>query len=352
MNAMTSVSTNMYRVSPRQAMELIPDVIEAGLVPFLKGSPGTAKSSIYHKIFKDYLLYMIDHRVSTSDPTEFTGLPNFVNGKARHQPFDELFPLEDTPIPEGYQGWGLFLDEFNHGLKATQNASYKLLLDRMTGQHKLHEAVAICLAGNLDTDRANVNVISTALKSRVVTMVLDWAGHEEEWIQDFAIPANIDPRIIAFISQYPSKLMEFDPASKDDSFSSPRTWEFMHKLIKDKKVVPEKAPLYVGTITPSTAVEFITYCEVFKDLPTLREILSDPMRCRIPQDSSSKWGTIATMMEKVDEKNFKGLSDYANRFDISFRILFYRSVLIRNPSLNDHPEFKKAKIALAKYLNS
>lgn len=44
-----------------------------------------------------------------------------------------------------------------------------------------------------------------------------------------------------------------------------------------------------------------------------------------------KWATVSMLMEKVDAKNFNALAEYMSRFDLTFRVLFFRSVLVRNP---------------------
>ena len=55
-------------------------------------------------------------------------------------------------------------------------------------------------------------------------------------------------------------------------------------------------------------------------------------------------------MEKINEENFGKLAIYANRFDTPFRILFFRSVMIRQPGLRQHPAFAQALIKLQQYL--
>ena len=64
------------------------------------------------------------------------GLPKFEDNKATFVPFD-IFPLSDWKLPEGKEGWLLFLDEFNSASKAVQAASYKLILDRCIGGTRL-----------------------------------------------------------------------------------------------------------------------------------------------------------------------------------------------------------------------
>lgn len=340
----------IHRCTPRTAKRLISKVLAAGLVPFIQSSPGMGKSAIMAAIAREFRLKMIDHRLSTSEPTDMTGLPRFdKEGYAYFSPFRELFPLEGDVVPEGFEGWLLFLDEFNSAKKDTQAASYKVILDRMIGQKKLHENVVIAAAGNLSTDRAIVNALSTAMQSRIVhiEMIIDF----DEWLEDVAIPQRWDPRIIAFLSQFPSKLMDFDPKHHDKTFCCPRTWEFMNKLLANEPVMlDEDAAMYAGTITSGVATEFMTYSKIFEKLVSVNEILKDPEKCRLPDDTAAKWATISVMMERMDEKNFEALATYASRFDLSFRVLFFRATMVRMPEMRSHPKFAKSMGEIAKYL--
>lgn len=345
-----STAMNIYRCTPRQVKRFVTDVLFAGLVPYVQSSPGMGKSSIMRAIASELNLQLIDHRLSTSAPEDLSGLPRFdEDGKARFSPFADLFPTKDTPLPPGKEGWMLFLDEFNSASKSVQAAAYKLILDRMVGQHKLHERVVICAAGNLATDRAITNPISTAMQSRVVH--LEMQINYQEWLEDVALKEGYDSRVIAYLSQYNSKLMDFRPDHQEKTFCCPRTWEFVNRLIKDKEVTDESAVLLAGTITSGTAVEFVQFTKVFNSLINIRDIIADPENCRLATDVSAKWATIAHMMEKVDANNFDTLSRYANRFTVDFRILFFRSVLIRNPNLRSHQAFIRAMAELSRYLH-
>lgn len=353
--ALNAADTNIYRCTPRQIRVFIMDCLEAGLVPFVRSSPGCGKSEIMRAIAEELGLKMIDHRLSTSDPTDMSGLPRFTSdGFAEFAPFRQLFPLEGTELPKGYEGWLLFLDEFNSAQKQVQAASYKTILDHAVGQYPLHERVLISLAGNLDTDRAITNPVSTALESRVVHLEL--VVNFDDWETDVAIPRQYDPRIIAFLRQYPDHLLDFKPDHQEKTYCCPRTWDFMNRLINGKPVTSTKVPLYAGTITAGTAAEFAEHCQIYKDLVNVREILADPAGCRIPEGPNSvslKWATVSHMTQHVNDNTFSDLSQYANRFSLDFRILFYRSVMVRHKNaFRHHPAFGKAAIELSKYLNT
>lgn len=348
---------NIYRVTPRRLRDMLKKCFYAGLVPYVRASPGTGKSSVYKQVFKELNLWMIDHRISTSESTDFSGLPHFVNGKARFAPFDELFPIEGTPIPEGKDGWGIFLDEFNSGLKPVQAAAYKLLLDKMTGQHPLHERVVIGLAGNLDTDRAITTMTNTALQSRVVHFELDTESstYFKEFMEDVVI-GQWDGRVMAYLNQYPSKLMDFRPDHNEKTFCCPRTWEFISRLLtcdgKPATVSNDDIPLFAGTITSGVAVDFVNFCQVYLNLINVRQILRDPRGIEVPYNADLKWATITHMTENVTDETFDDLCTYANRFSMDYRVLFYRSAMVRHSHLRQHPAFARSMSELSRYLTA
>ena len=127
-----------YKCNTRNLKKILAILLDAGLVPFIVSSPGMGKSCVVKSLADDYNLKLIDHRISTSEPTDFSGLPRITDDYAKMVPFTDIFPLESTQIPQGKNGWILFLDEFNSGTKQTMAASYRPILDHQVGQHGLH----------------------------------------------------------------------------------------------------------------------------------------------------------------------------------------------------------------------
>lgn len=204
----------------RQARNFIIRALQAGNVPFLTSSPGMGKSAIIRSVAEEFGMKLIDHRLSTSAPEDLSGLPFRNVDRAEFIPFADLFPIEGDEIPEGYNGWILFLDEFNSAKKEVVAAAYKLILDRMTGQKKLHPNVMIICAGNKATDRAIVNPLGTAMQSRVVHFEMEL--NFDIFVEDVMIPQEWDERLVAFLHANPGYLHDFDPAHKNKTFCCPR----------------------------------------------------------------------------------------------------------------------------------
>lgn len=364
---MAEHAQELYNCTPRQVRAYTVDILQAGLVPFIQSSPGMGKSSIVNQISDDFGMELIDHRLSTSAPEDLSGLPDFYideagNRRATFSPFD-LWPLRGQKVPDGKNGWLIFLDEANSATKLVQAASYKLVLDKMIGQKKLHENCGVAMAGNLSTDRAIVTMLSTAMQSRVVHlhMRIDF----NEWLEDVAIKQRYDERIIAYhMHTKGTKLMDFRPEHQDKTFCCPRTWEFMNRLIigKDFKTIEkngapfyemdEKTPMYAGTITSGEAASFVQFTKVREKMISIADVRADPKGCKIPPDSATKWMVISHLSLNITDENVGDLSEYASRFDMQYRVLFYRTMLQQHPELRQHPAFAKAMVELNRYLNS
>lgn len=362
----------LFKAGPRQTREYIVDCFEAGNIPFVHGPPGSGKSALFKSVAKQFQLWMIDHRLSTSQPEDLSGMPDFersdIGGgtKATFRPFD-IFPTVGTPIPKGFEGWMLFLDEANSAMKEVQAASYKLVLDKMTGQVPLHERVLIGMAGNQAEDHAIVNPLSTAMQSRIIHIIMEVIF--AEWFEDVAMAENYDERIRGYLSWKNGALMAFEPEHDDFTFPCPRTWEFMNNFIKGKTFaeidkmnsqtgvmekhfeMDRKTGLFAGTIGQGEAVSFVQYCKTTKDLITIDRILADPTGCKVPDLAEQKFAQISHLMDKIDAKNFADLATYISRYDVVFKVLFFRQVRGKNPELQPHPAFTKAMLNLAQYLD-
>jgi hypothetical protein len=343
---------------PSEIREHVIECISVGLVPFIKSSPGMGKSSIVRSIAEEYNLLVIDVRLSQATPEDLQGLPRFreildQEGKvsrtvAEFVPFN-TFPIESTSIPEGYAGWLLFFDEYNSGSKQVQAATYKIILDKMVGQDRLHPNVAIVCAGNLETDRAIVNTLSTAMQSRMVHLTMKLST--TDFINNVAFKQHWDERVIAYLSYKENALHDFDPEHNDATFCCPRTWDFMNRLIKGKDVTPEKAALYAGTITSGVATEFITFTKVFASLPNIHAIIQTPTTVEIPLDPATRFATVTHLVGKVTDDTFEPVATYVNRMTAELRVIFFRGLMIQQPDMRTHPMFKKSMLELSKYLN-
>jgi len=325
-----------FEVSLAQAKEMVTDCLFAKLVPMIVGSPGFGNSAIVQDVAKELNLKVIDERLATSDPTDMRGFPNvnLETGRSGYLPMD-TFPLEGDPIPEGYDGWLLFLDELNSADKDVQKAAYKLIYDRMVNQTPLHERCVIVAAGNLDTDNAIVEELSTALQSRMIHMEVRL--NNDEWL-DWSSRAGIDFRVRSYVRHKPDNLFAFNPDHDDKTFACPRTWEFASRLIqnKDKLSFTDKA-LLAGTVGEGIGREFAGFCEIMHDLPTIDQILANPEGTPVPTEPSVQWMCSGMIGANMNDDNASGLMKFVCRMqDKEFQVFTLRDAIRRNEDLMEH----------------
>lgn len=329
---------SITEVSVGQAKPLVLTTIMCGLVAMLHGSPAIGKSSVVHQIAAEQNLKVIDLRLSQCDPTDLLGFPTIdpVTKKAGYAPM-ETFPIEGDEIPINpetgvqYQGWLLFLDELPSAPPAVQAAAYKLILDRMVGVHHLHKKVALVAAGNLEGDNAIVHPMSTALQSRLVHLVTTL--NHKEWI-DWASGAGVDYRVTSFINFKPQALYTFDPNHTDKTYAAPRTWEFASRLIKKLGLDSEQLlPLVAGTISEGVAREFLTFCKIFTELPSINDIINAPESFKVPQEPSILYALTGSIGAHADNKNIDQLMKYVKRMPVEFQVVCLRDAIRRNKPL-------------------
>lgn len=329
------------KLSHKQIKKAIQISLKANTVPFLQSSPAMGKSSLVAEIAKENNLKLIDLRLAQLQPYDLAGLPSVQGDKATYLPMD-IFPLESDSIPEGYEGWLLFLDEFNSADKYTLAACYKLILDRAVGNHALHKKVRIVCAGNLTSDKAIAFELPTAIKSRVTHLELEL--NSNEWLEWLNTQEEWDKEVKEFLNRNPSMIVTFNPDSKERTFASPRTWEMVSKQMKAGLFDEEDLnQVYVleGIVGKKPAVEFYSYFKNKDDLVSFKDILKSPNKAKIPSTPALMKETVEMLLDNSTEENLDTVYKYVKRFKEQDLIKYYlKEITIRLPLLITSPNFK------------
>ena len=323
-------------ISASESIDALNTVLTAGLTPILIGSPGIGKSDIVKSVAKMHNLKLIDIRLAQSDPTDLNGFPTLQDEGTRmdYAP-PKTFPLEHLDsVPTGYDGWLLFLDEINAAPPAIQAAAYKLVLDRQIGAHNLHKRVAIVCAGNKATDKAIVNRLSTAMQSRMIHLNL--MVDTDSWLE-WANTNDIDHRVISFVKFRPELLHKFNPNHADDTFASPRTWEFASKIIINREVISQvDHAVLVGTVGEGPALEFRAFLEVYKDLPDIDTMINEPTTVKIPNEPGHQYAMTTLISHNAKEDTIAPLMIIIKKLPIEFQVVVLKEISATNPALRKH----------------
>lgn len=323
----------MIAIDLREA--LIP-LIEAQIPTFIWGSPGVGKSSLVSQIAQEKNMKFIDLRLSLLDPTDLRGIPFFnADEKKAVWAKPEFLPDEDS------EEFGiLFLDEINSAPPTIQAAAYQLILDRKIGEYTLPKNYSIIAAGNYENDRGVTYRMPTPLANRFVHLNFDIDF--DSW-KLWAFKANMDKRIISYLSYKPSDLFMFDPKNSSKSFATPRSWKFVDDILKSNLDVKLLENVISGAIGEQTAQEFLNYCKVMEKLPNIQDIILGN-EIEIPSKNSVLYamciGIVYALKENNTTKNLTNVLNFSLKLDGEFTIMLIRDIQKNNMDIESSPAWK------------
>ena len=343
----------MINMSYKELAAELPSVLKAGLVPYIKGSPAVGKSSLAKQLAKQFKLLLIDIRLSERDPCEIGGYLKLDDEKKRTYQYPlELFPLDTDEIPEGYNGWLIFLDEFGGCTPATQGVAYRVVFDKQVGQRNLHPNAFIMAAGNNEDDGAIVNPMSTALISRFAMFQLEL--NFKDWME-WAVSNGIDYRITSFLNFASKHLYQFK-ADATEPYACPRTWEMLSKITNPKGIPKPTSEINVAVaaslIGEGVAREFVTFLALEAKLPKFDTIVNNPETTVLPNELGVQWAIMGMIAHNISASTAGQVCKYLDRFSDELKVVTIREIRMRHPKLLDESkDFKSwfTKTAMATF---
>lgn len=234
-------------------------------------------------------------------------------------------------------------------LRASLNIRYKLVLDRMVGNQKLHKNCVVVAAGNLDTDGAITNPMSSAMVSRIVHIIVK--PSLPEWLE-WAEGAKISSKIVSFLEFKTSMFYTFDADEPAHIYASPRTWEFADRLLKrwNDNVDASKVPLLAGTISEGVTTELRSFLAYYGQLPSMGDIISKPESTPIPNLPGVLYALDGMIADQMDAANIEKVLTYIDRLPAEHIVILFRIALRRNPKIRSNPHFLSWATKNANYL--
>ena len=283
-------------------------LIESQIPVFVWGSPGIGKSSIIKQIANDKGLEFVDLRLSLLDPTDLKGIPFF------DQERNEAVWASPNFLPKNPNSKGiLFLDEINTAPPSVQASAYQLVLDRRVGDYELPKGWSIVAAGNHESDRGVVYRMPPPLANRFVHLIME-VGFED-W-KKWAYERGIDSSIIAFLHYDSSRLFDFDPASNQKSFPTPRSWEYVDRILSSGLEATLLLETISGAIGSETATAFVSFKKVMHRLPDIGKLLEGE-EVEVEHDSQVLFALIAGIVSQIKQDETIKKIDHALTFSLT-----------------------------------
>ena len=284
------------------------------------GAPGIGKSAAVRQWAKARGMECWVVIASLREPSDFSGLP-VVNQALQgnlHGSVDFVPPRFATEAAE--KGGVIFLDELTTAPPAVQAALLRAVLDKAFGDLQLDPTkVTIVAAANPPSLAAGGWDLSPPLANRFLHV--DYKVEPTEWAvldgfpgywgsppeiafrrgkvseADWSVARNL---VAAYIRKNPGALISVprDTAAQGRPWPSPRTWEFVSRMVaiwKTPSAIAENLATITGCIGEGPAREFATYVRE-ANLQDPEEILADPSSYRHSARGDLAYATMNSVM--------------------------------------------------------
>ena len=308
----------MKKICITEMYQHIMDAILCKEIPFVRGSPGIAKSALFAQIAKDLNLEFIDFRLSMCDQTTLNGFPEIENHRATWAPPIE-FPLSTDPLPEGKLGWLISFEEINSAPMSIQAIAYKILHDRMIGNYKLHDKVYMVANGNLDSDGAVVMPLSSALASRMIQF--ECYVNPKKWLAWANDDGRFNQMLLDYLEYRPEMVHNFNPKSVDPAFPCPRTIEKASKYMTLCETQNREdrynsvRPSIEGALGESCTQDLYSFLNYFDLVIPVEQLINNPMQ-KPPSDIGIRYATLINCVNKLDD-NIENIVNVVKHFQQS-----------------------------------
>jgi len=304
---------------------------KADIPTMVWGASGIGKSEIIQQVAKELNASYYDIRCNLYDPVDVRG------GLKVERQSDGTYKTkygipEDWPDSNSQGTLVLNLEELNASPKATMNAFLQLVLDRRIGIYKLPKNTIIYACGNQAKDRAAVQAMPDPLKRRFAHYCLE--PNIDDTSAHF-VNRGVDPSIIAFLRYRPEALHDY--STEQEANPSPRAWMYLNKKL------PFLADEYYGCasiVGDGAAGEFISFRQIYKDLPDIDSIINNPSISKVPESMNLLYAVSAALASRANKANFKNICKYAKRLPAEFQVLLMKDAVGANDDITDTPEYE------------
>lgn len=323
-------------------------MFETGTSIILKGPPGVGKSSIvrhdFVRILSEYTGETFGFHEEMSTTLDAPDLRGFlVPGKDKDGKAVSYFTRPGVMPSADYlraHPFGVyFIDERGQSGQLVQNGWCPTVLDKEIGNEKLPPGWWVISASNRMEDRAAVvrTPMQLVNREREINLHFDITSSAVHWES-----IGMHPMGIAYAKAKPGIFVNEVP--KDPKpYCTPRSYTETWKLLANfagtdadghpNMVVPSSTliqELVAGDIGEATASELFAYLKVADQLPTIEQVLRDPLGCKVPERLDAGYAAVQMCIHHATPANIDKLWTFIERGPIELQTSACKSFIERS----------------------
>jgi hypothetical protein len=293
-------------LKPEGLKKLLRSAIPARMPVLIKGTPGIGKTEITEQVCDELGYRLITEIASTSDPTDWKGLPATGGKYAEFKPFENLGEILEATEPTAW-----FFDDVAQCPEAVQNSIMHLFQKRCIGKYRIPDCVSLLAASNDKGQDAGVRGMTTAFKSRfksIVELVPDVMA-ATDWLAAHGASAAL----VSYLRAVPDALSEFATGKGLTSFPCPRTWFALSQWENLKLDADIEEDTFKGAVGEVRATGYLTWRSMTFNRINLDAILKAPDTAAIPTAPDQLYAIAAGLSRRADVANFASIGKYVQR---------------------------------------
>lgn len=293
--------------------------------PYIVGKPGGGKTaSIYDMCIKNHWALISTH-IAMKPLEELGGIPQFdrivINGeevlatewslpdimkvflkvsadiKEKHKKLKQEGKIaKENPVLI----W--LVDDMHLCLEEHMNLFYEPLTERTLRGYKFPDNLAIVMAGNHGSDKANAQVMNSAIMNRIV--LLPTKTEYDIWKKNFAIRNKVHPAVVSFLGNSIYQKYFHEDELVDDAWASPRTWTRLANEIKARETWNRKGKFFSnkmlfsgvcrGYVGKEATSHFVKYYDIFSKFD-IKDIIEKADTFELPPDEIDQYALLSAL---------------------------------------------------------
>lgn len=341
-------------INHKQAAALI-SAVGGKRTVLVEGAFGIGKSAIFHTLannpaFTGYHRAMVDC-TNLSDGSVWMPDIDRARSVSRELP-NERFGVSDENHRgiDGAKPALICLDELAKARQFVKDTLAPLIYERRVGSYALPEGSIVFATTNL-TDEGLGDSMLQHLRNRLVIVQMR-GPTKDEWVQDFAVPNNLNENVIAAAEMYPmvfSSFMDYRPGgmwagkkmSSDNPYISdpsnasqgqvvtPRSLHAASDVLEARTGMDEDTLNHAlaGAVGAPFAANIMSMIRFGDQLPAYDRVIADPAGAPLPSNATAQVVQVFQFLKQVqDKEEAEAVSEYVNRMKAEMKSLFVNVV--------------------------
>ena len=145
---------------------------------------------------------------------------------------------------------------------------------------------------------------------------------------------------IGFLSFRPDLLSQEVPRESETNpaFATPRTWTMVSDILKNTGRTAGIEPLVYGAIGYGAGVEFLSYVEVYKELPDVEAILRGEA-IEVPKNPSILYALCATLLERFERDHADAIFAFSKTLPVEFAVMLIKDIFVKDDTIAELAAF-------------